>query len=96
MSVTPEEKKATKGWYLVCITKNPDSDWGASVSDLRGCVATGKTIDAALGRIQAEIALHLLGVRADGLPPPRPQQRTVTPSRTKRKVDFYASIEVAA
>ena len=32
--------------YLVRINKDPDSDWGASVPDLPGCVATGKTIDA--------------------------------------------------
>ena len=32
--------------YLVRINKDPRSDWGASVPDLPGCVATGKTIDA--------------------------------------------------
>ena len=45
--------------YLVRINKDPDSDWGASVPDLPGCVATGKTIDLALRRIQGAIALHL-------------------------------------
>ena len=34
--------------YLVRIYKDPDSDWGASVPDLPGCVSTGKTIDVAL------------------------------------------------
>ena len=63
--------------YLVRISKDPDSDWGASVPDLPGCVATGKTIDATLRRIQAAIELHLEGMREDGLPPPRPRQRTV-------------------
>jgi len=38
--------------YLVRINKDPDSDWGASVPDLPGCVATGKTIDSTLRRIQ--------------------------------------------
>ena len=32
--------------YLVRINRDADSDWGASVPDLPGCVATGKTIDA--------------------------------------------------
>jgi len=36
--------------YLVRINKDPDSDWGASVPDLPGCVATGKTVDLALPR----------------------------------------------
>ena len=30
--------------YLVRINKDPESDWGASVPDLPGCVATGKTL----------------------------------------------------
>jgi len=82
--------------YLVRINKDPHSDWGASVPDLPGCVATGKTIDAALRRIQVAIELHLRGMKADGLRPPRPRQRTVAPRRTSRQIDFYATVEVAA
>ncbi len=82
--------------YLVRISKDPGSDWGASVPDLPGCVATGKTIDAALRRIQGAIELHLRGMRADGVRPPRPRQRSVVPRRTSREVDFYATVEVAA
>ena len=58
--------------YLVRIDKDPDSDWGASVLDLPGCVATGKTIDQALRRIQRAVALHIRGMREDGLPIPEP------------------------
>ncbi len=82
--------------YLVRINKDADSDWGASVPDLPGCVATGKTIDQALQRIEGAIALHIRGMRQDGLTPPRPRQRVVTPKRTSRQVDFFATIEVAA
>ena len=82
--------------YLVRINKDPDSDWGASVPDLPGCVATGKTIDAALRRIEKAVQLHLQGMREDGLRPPLPRQRSVNPRRTPRQVDFYATIEVAA
>jgi predicted RNase H-like HicB family nuclease len=82
--------------YLVRINKDPDSDWGASVPDLPGCVATGKTIDAALRRIAKAIELHLRGMREDGIKPPRPRHRTVVPCKTPRAVDFYATVEVAA
>ena len=82
--------------YLVRINKDADSDWGASVPDLPGCVATGKTIDSTLQRIQVAIRLHLRGMRADGVRPPRPRRRTVVPGRTARQVDFYATVEVAA
>lgn len=82
--------------YLVRINKDPDSDWGASVPDLPGCVATGKTIDSALRRIEGAIALHLRGMKEDGLRPPRPRYRSVVPRSTARQIDFYASVEVAA
>jgi predicted RNase H-like HicB family nuclease len=82
--------------YLVRINKDVDSDWGASVPDLPGCVATGKTIDVALRRIEKAIALHLNGLRQDGLRPPAPRQRTVRPRRSVRQVDFYATVAVAA
>lgn len=82
--------------YLVQINKDPGSDWGASVPELPGGVATGKTIDAALRRIQSAIALCIKGLREDGLPIPRPRQRAIRPGRTKRRIDFYATVEIAA
>ena len=82
--------------YLVRISRDPHSDWGASVPDLPGCVATGKTVDSALRRIEQAIALHVRGLREDGLPVPRPSHRTVTPRRRRREIDFYATVEVAA
>ena len=82
--------------YLVRINKDPNSDWGASVPDLPGCVATGKTLDSTLRRIQGAIELHVRGLREDGLAIARPRQRTVKPTRTARQVDFYATVEVAA
>ena len=82
--------------YLVRISKDPGSDWGASVPDLPGCVATGKTLDTALRRIQGAIRLHLRGMKEDGVTPPRPRHRVVRPTKTSRQVDFYATVEVAA
>jgi predicted RNase H-like HicB family nuclease len=82
--------------YLVRINKDLGSDWGASVPDLPGCVATGKTLDAALRRIQGAIKLHLRGMREDGVKPPRPQSRVVTPRRSARQVEFFATVRVAA
>lgn len=61
--------------YLVRISRDARSDWGASVPDLPGCVATGKTLDSTLRRIQQAIALHVRGLRDDGLPVPRPSHR---------------------
>ncbi len=82
--------------YLVRINRDPDSDWGASVPDLPGCVATGKTIDSALRRIERAIEMHLRGMREDGLEIPAPRQHDIKPRRNGRRIDFYATIEVAA
>jgi predicted RNase H-like HicB family nuclease len=82
--------------YLVRINRDPDSDWGASVPDLPGCVATGKTIDSTVRRIVRAIELHVRGLREDGLPVPRPSHRTIRPRRKPREIDFYAIVEVAA
>jgi predicted RNase H-like HicB family nuclease len=82
--------------YLVRINKDARSDWGASVPDLPGCVATGKTIDSALRRIGHAIEMHLRGMREDGLKIPAARHRAVKPRRTARQVDFYATVEVAA
>ena len=82
--------------YLVRIDKDPSSDWGASIPDLPGCVATGKTLDGVMRRIQVAIRMHVRGLREDGLRVPRPRQRVIRPVRTPRQVRFYATVEVAA
>ena len=82
--------------YLVVLNKDPESDWGASVPDLPGCVATGKTLDTTLRRIEKAIALHIRGMREDGLSIPLPRHRTIRPRRSERRLDFYATVEVAA
>ena len=81
--------------YLIVIEETA-TGYSAYLPDLPGCVATGKTIDSALRRIQVAIQLHLRGMRADGVRPPRPRHRTVVPGKTSRQVDFYATVEVAA
>lgn len=85
-----------KRQYLVRIDKELHSDWGASVPDLPGCVATGKTIDTALRRIEGAIELHVRGLHEDGIRVPPPRQRAVRPRRTAKQINFYATVEVAA
>lgn len=82
--------------YLVRVDRDAGSDWGASVPDLPGCVATGATLDTTLRRITRAIELHLRGLREDGVRPPRPRHRSVTPRTTKRSMRFFAVVEVAA
>ena len=57
--------------YMVVVEHGP-SIWGAHVPDLPGCVAVGETREEVIGLIREAIALHIEGLRSDGLPVPKP------------------------
>jgi len=57
--------------YLVVIEKAKDN-YSAYVPDLPGCVATGDTKAAVRKSIREAIEFHIEGMRADGLPVPKP------------------------
>lgn len=81
--------------YVVRIEKQKNSDWGASVPDLPGCIAVAKTLDAVVRRIRIAMAMHLEGMREDGIRPPRPRPRVVRVGKTASEMVVYASVEVA-
>ena len=49
-----------------------EENWGAYVPDLCGCVSTGDTLKEVQRNIREAIELHLLGLKAEGLPLPEP------------------------
>jgi predicted RNase H-like HicB family nuclease len=57
--------------YAILIEKGKSS-WGASVPDLPGCYAVSKTRRGVVQLIREGIALHIKGLREDGLPVPDP------------------------
>lgn len=57
--------------YLV-IVERADANYSAYSPDLPGCVATGDTKEETLQRMREAIAMHLQGLREDGLPIPPP------------------------
>ena len=57
--------------YAIVIEKAA-SNYGAYVPDLPGCVATGKTIKETERLLRQAVALHLKGLREDGLKIPKP------------------------
>ena len=57
--------------YLVVVEK-ANRNFAAYLPDVPGCVATGKTRDQVLDRIQKAFAMHVAGMREDGLPLPEP------------------------
>ena len=63
--------------YTVIIEKDSNSDWGAYVPDLPGCVAVGKTREEVESLIREAIPIHLRGMREDGDPIPVPTSTAV-------------------
>lgn len=57
--------------YAIVIEK-AESNFAAYVPDLPGCVATGTTVGETESLLREAIALHLEGLREDGLPVPEP------------------------
>lgn len=60
--------------YAVVIEKAA-ANYAAYVPDLPGCVATGATVEETESLIREAIALHLDGMREDGIPIPEPASR---------------------
>lgn len=60
--------------YAVVIEK-AGGNYSTYVPDLPGCVATAATPEEAELAIREAIAMHLSGLRADGLPIPAPSSR---------------------
>lgn len=57
--------------YLT-VFEHDDDGWSVYVPDLPGCVSTGETRDEAEQGISQAVALHVEGLRAEGLPVPAP------------------------
>ncbi len=57
------------------VIERADDNYAANVPDLPGCVATGETPGEVEDRIRSAIALHLAGLRSDGLAVPEPTSR---------------------
>lgn len=57
--------------YLVVIEEGPTS-FGAYVPDLPGCVAVGNSRAEVAALVQEAIEFHIEGMKADGLPLPKP------------------------
>ena len=63
--------------YAVIIEKGPTS-YGATVPDLPGCVAVADSREEVERLILEAVALHVDGLRRDGVPIPEPQTLVTT------------------
>ena len=60
----------TKRYAIV--VERAASNFAAYVPDPPGCVATGATVEETERRLRQAIAIHVRGLREDGLPVPEP------------------------
>lgn len=58
--------------YLVIFEQGNDGGWGAYAPDLPGLGVVGESREDAEQLIREGIALHIAGLREDGLPIPEP------------------------
>ena len=58
--------------YLV-VVETAKKNFAAYIPDLPGCIATGSTMEELQANIRFAIAMHVEGLREDGLPVPEPQ-----------------------
>jgi predicted RNase H-like HicB family nuclease len=63
---------SSKMRYLVVVERT-GNNYSAYVPDLPGCIATGATAEDVQQNIREAIAMHMEGLREDGLPVPAPQ-----------------------
>ncbi len=57
--------------YTVIVEKAEDN-YSAYCPDLPGCIATGNSVDDAIGRLRGAIEFHLEGMKKEGLSIPKP------------------------
>jgi len=60
--------------YAIVIERS-DTGYSAWVPDLPGCVAAGSSVEEVARLLREAIAMHVVGLRADGLPVPPPACR---------------------
>ena len=58
--------------YLVIFERGNDGGWGADAPDLPGLGVVGDSREDAEQLIREGIAIHITGLREDGLPIPEP------------------------
>jgi len=83
--------------YVVIVRKSAESDYGAEVPDLPGCVSVGDNLDELRDMIAEAMRLHIDGIADDGEHVPRPRtlseiEATLTPET--RGTDFLALLDV--
>ncbi len=80
--------------YIALIRKDADSDYGVEFPDFPGCVTAGVDLDEAKDFAAESLALHLEGMRADGMGAPAPSslETVMANPRYRDAVAFLVSV----
>ncbi len=68
----------------VMIIKAGEKNFSDYSPDLPGCIATAKTVEEVKQRMSEAVAIHLHGMREDGLTIPQPISHVLGPSAHRR------------
>ena len=81
--------------YPVVVYKDPESDYGTEVPDLRGCYSAGSTLSEALEETREAIYAHLEGMAKDGEIAPEPSDlSTIQASGDYSDAIAFAAVEI--
>lgn len=72
---SPDARYSENQMRCAIVIEKAAANYSAYVPDLPGCVATGATVEEVETQIREAIALHVEGLREDGLPVPAPASR---------------------
>ena len=81
--------------YAVVI-RRMERNYSADCPDVRGCIATGRTVDETLRHMRSALAMHLRGLREDGQSAPRAVTQLATLVRRNGADQIYTVLRVAA
>ncbi len=80
--------------YPVVIHKDTDSDYGATVPDLPGCISAGETFEQALSMVKEAIELHIEGMLEDGEDLPNPSAIEKLQSAKEYQGGVWALVDI--
>ena len=75
MTPRNERSRAMTQKFVALIRKESGTDYWVDIPDLPGCVSSGVTEDEAKANFQGALALHLEGMKEEGLGLPVPRSR---------------------
>jgi predicted RNase H-like HicB family nuclease len=81
--------------YLACVYKDPDSSFGVSFPDLKGCFGAGDTYEEALENAKISLREYAAALAEDGDDMPKPRTHSELIGNASEKIEFDRAAFIA-